>query len=156
MTRASAVFASVALALLGCSSDGGRSAPDAGAATDTADAAEETTAADAADAAGETAAADADQQERGGDAQPNVDAALESGTDGAADASDQGDACSEAGCGVLLPFGATCTDDAQCATSVCFSFGDGTRHCSQACTDSSSCPLGQHGTRCNGKGFCAY
>jgi spore coat protein A len=75
----------------------------------------------------------------------------------ATDASQQGDGCTDAdGCDPLLPFGATCTDDPQCATSICFQFGDGSQHCTQACTDSTSCPAGQQGSKCNGKGFCAY
>jgi hypothetical protein len=55
-----------------------------------------------------------------------------------------------------LPFGATCNADADCETSVCFSFGDGTNHCSLACTDAAACPVGAHGQKCNGKGYCAY
>jgi hypothetical protein len=41
-------------------------------------------------------------------------------------------------------------------TGICFLFGDGTRHCSQTCTDSASCPEAMHGRLCNGFGYCAY
>jgi hypothetical protein len=35
-------------------------------------------------------------------------------------------------------------------------FGDGSSHCSQACTADATCPEGTQGRKCNGKGFCAF
>jgi hypothetical protein len=57
---------------------------------------------------------------------------------------------------VKLAFGGTCETAEDCETNVCFAFGDGTRHCSEACGDATTCPVGAHGQKCNGKGFCAY
>jgi spore coat protein A len=54
------------------------------------------------------------------------------------------------------PFGATCSTDDQCESAVCATFGDGTSHCSVACTDSATCPEGTQGRKCNGKGVCAF
>jgi spore coat protein A len=55
-----------------------------------------------------------------------------------------------------LAFGAACVSNGDCETDVCAAFGDGTQHCSQACRDSSTCPSGSQGPKCNGKGFCAF
>jgi spore coat protein A len=67
-----------------------------------------------------------------------------------------GDASDTPGPAAKLPFGATCDADGDCDTGVCFAFGDGTKHCSLACTDAAACPVGVHGQKCNGKGYCAY
>jgi spore coat protein A len=58
--------------------------------------------------------------------------------------------------GAPLTFGATCTADGECETNVCATFGDGTKHCTQACSDASTCPSGSQGPKCNGKGYCAF
>jgi spore coat protein A len=55
-----------------------------------------------------------------------------------------------------LPFGATCTTDASCQSGFCASFGNGSMHCSVSCADGQVCPVGTQGSKCNGKGFCAY
>jgi hypothetical protein len=62
-----------------------------------------------------------------------------------------------------LPFGATCavTSDTstECASGVCTNSFDMLGHdvCSIKCTvgDSSTCPSGTQGMKCNGKGYCA-
>jgi hypothetical protein len=55
-----------------------------------------------------------------------------------------------------LPFGATCSANDDCATTVCFTFGNGTAHCTQTCTNDTLCPTGSQGSKCNGKGYCAF
>jgi MYXO-CTERM domain-containing protein len=58
--------------------------------------------------------------------------------------------------GSKLPFGASCAAHDDCETDVCAAFGDGTMHCTEACTDATTCPSGSQGQKCNGKGFCAF
>jgi spore coat protein A len=58
--------------------------------------------------------------------------------------------------GDKLPFGATCTTNDDCEASLCAVFGDGTKHCTEACADATTCPPGSQGPKCNGKGYCAY
>ena len=55
-----------------------------------------------------------------------------------------------------LPFGASCSDDASCESGFCALFGDGSMHCSVSCANGEACPVGTQGSKCNGKGFCAY
>jgi spore coat protein A len=55
-----------------------------------------------------------------------------------------------------LPFGASCTDGPSCASGFCALFGDGSMHCSVSCANGETCPVGSQGSKCNGKGFCAY
>jgi spore coat protein A len=55
-----------------------------------------------------------------------------------------------------LAFGAICAADGDCETDTCFLFGDGTKRCTQACADATSCPAGSQGPKCNGKGYCAF
>jgi hypothetical protein len=76
-------------------------------------------------------------------------------TNDAAAGSDAGDA-SPAETSAGAPFGATCAADDDCASGLCATFGDASKHCSVACTDSASCPEGTQGRKCSGKGFCAY
>ncbi len=52
-------------------------------------------------------------------------------------------------------FGQECSVDCECASGVCGRFGDGTRACSQRCTDASQCPSGSRGKKCTKKeGVC--
>jgi spore coat protein A len=55
-----------------------------------------------------------------------------------------------------LPFGASCTTDAGCQSGWCALFGNGSMHCTVSCADGQVCPVGTQGSKCNGKGFCAY
>ncbi len=57
------------------------------------------------------------------------------------------------GPGTLL-FGAVCAVSCDCASNVCFTFGDGTRACTLACTTNTDCPAGSMGQRCNLMGVC--
>jgi spore coat protein A len=91
----------------------------------------------------------------GASAASAADAAVPSG-DASQDPSTDGEAPDATGPAAKLAFGATCEANADCETSVCFAFGDGTSHCSVACTDAATCPVGVHGQKCNGKGYCAY
>lgn len=54
----------------------------------------------------------------------------------------------------LLPFGAACTDNAQCESDLCYAFGDGTQACTQTCTVDDDCPAGSQGQKCNLQGVC--
>jgi hypothetical protein len=79
------------------------------------------------------------------------------GSDGATavDAADAGGGVDAGDDGGALAFGATCTLPEQCASGVCFTFGDGTQHCSQMCSADDACPEGTQGRKCNGFGHCA-
>ncbi|HEY3351978.1 MAG TPA: hypothetical protein VGQ83_01895 [Polyangia bacterium] len=81
--------------------------------------------------------------------------AAPAGTD-AAVADDAGPAATDgaAGDAAALAFGAACTDPAQCASNVCFTFGDGSRLCTLQCTAPDQCPAGSQGQKCNGQGYC--
>jgi hypothetical protein len=58
------------------------------------------------------------------------DAAVDAATDGTGDAADGG----------LLSFMSPCTDNAQCATGLCFPFNAKGPHCSQHCMVTTDCP----------------
>jgi hypothetical protein len=51
-----------------------------------------------------------------------------------------------------LGFGASCWDNAQCASDLCFDFKVRGTFCSQICTVNADCPLPSPG--CNGMGVC--
>jgi hypothetical protein len=51
-----------------------------------------------------------------------------------------------------LGFGASCWDNAQCASGLCFDFKVRGQFCSQICMVSADCPLPSPG--CNGMGVC--
>jgi MYXO-CTERM domain-containing protein len=87
---------------------------------------------------------------------PREDGGPDSGSDARIDASIDGLAGDARDAAGALPFGATCVSNSDCQTTLCFLFGDGTSHCTQPCTESSSCPAGLQGQKCNGKGYCAY
>jgi len=53
-----------------------------------------------------------------------------------------------------LEFGDPCSDPAQCASGICFEFGDGSRLCSLRCTSDEECPDGSRGRNCNEQGYC--
>jgi hypothetical protein len=56
----------------------------------------------------------------------------------------------------LLPFGAACTMDAQCASGACFVGGNQTfcsLHCTAA-TQATDCPVPPTSGVCNMKGYC--
>jgi hypothetical protein len=57
----------------------------------------------------------------------------------------------------LLPFGATCTMDAECATGHCFS--GSVSFCTMPCTPATvttDCPVPPTSGICNMKGFCRH
>jgi hypothetical protein len=64
-----------------------------------------------------------------------------------------GDALVETDSG-LLAFGATCTDNSECDSDLCFAFGDGSSLCTLPCTDAAECPAGSRGAYCNARGVC--
>jgi hypothetical protein len=68
------------------------------------------------------------------------------------DAGGAGGADAQAG----LPFGAACASDPSCQSNRCATFGDGSQHCTIGCARDEDCPAGSQGSKCNGKGFCAY
>ena len=93
------------------------------------------------------------------------DAVRAAGTDALVDdapveTTEAGQADADAGGSVdgptALPFGASCTTDASCESAWCALFGDGSMHCTVSCAAGEVCPVGTHGSKCNGKGFCAY
>ncbi len=51
-------------------------------------------------------------------------------------------------------FGQCCTDNAQCGSNVCYTFGDGTQACTLNCTTSDECPEGSQGKKCNQEKVC--
>jgi hypothetical protein len=51
-----------------------------------------------------------------------------------------------------LPFGASCLDNAQCASDLCFDYTVKGQFCSQTCDASADCPETSLG--CNGMGVC--
>jgi len=51
-----------------------------------------------------------------------------------------------------LGFGASCWDNAQCASNLCFDYKARGQFCSQICTQNADCPLPSPG--CNGMGVC--
>ncbi len=51
-----------------------------------------------------------------------------------------------------LPFGASCWDNAQCASGVCFDYKVRGTFCTQPCSASVACPAESPG--CNGMGVC--
>jgi len=53
-----------------------------------------------------------------------------------------------------LAFGDDCSSNEQCASGVCFEFGDGSRLCSSTCTADDQCPDGSRGQHCNDQGYC--
>lgn len=55
-----------------------------------------------------------------------------------------------------LPFGASCLDNAQCASGVCFDYKVKGTFCTQTCSSDSDCPATTPTTQlgCNGMGFC--
>jgi hypothetical protein len=59
--------------------------------------------------------------------------------------------CTGAGVKTL---GQACATNCECASGVCYAFGDGGQVCAQRCTDSSQCPPGSRGQKCNKEGVC--
>ena len=51
-----------------------------------------------------------------------------------------------------LPFGASCLDNAQCASGMCFDFNVRGTFCTKACSTNADCPPESLG--CNGMGVC--
>ena len=51
-----------------------------------------------------------------------------------------------------LPLGASCWNNAQCASDICFDYSVRGTFCTQLCTMSSECPPPENG--CNGMGVC--
>lgn len=51
-----------------------------------------------------------------------------------------------------LGFGASCWDNAQCASDLCFDYKVRGQFCSQICTQNADCPTASPG--CNGMGVC--
>jgi hypothetical protein len=51
-----------------------------------------------------------------------------------------------------LGFGASCWDNAQCASDLCFDYKVRGTFCTQVCTTNADCPSGSPG--CNGMGVC--
>jgi hypothetical protein len=67
-----------------------------------------------------------------------------------------GDMASSSDMAALLPFGATCASDAQCASNVCFMGGMQSFcsfHCTQA-TAAHDCPVPPTSGICNNQGYC--
>ena len=98
----------------------------------------------------------------GDDDEPAPDAAIAAGADAALDAPDAStssdpdaasssdpDAAPAAGA-----FGDDCTVSTDCASEVCWEFGDGTQQCTLTCSDASECPSGSQGQKCNMQGVC--
>ncbi len=54
----------------------------------------------------------------------------------------------------LLGFGATCVEDTDCDKGVCHTFGNGGPLCTISCAETSDCPEGSEGQKCNNKGVC--
>ena len=67
-------------------------------------------------------------------------------TDGTSDGADLG--------GALKPFGERCSTNAECASNLCFTFGDGSQLCTLVCSSSDQCPSGSQGRKCNAQGYC--
>ncbi len=59
-----------------------------------------------------------------------------------------------ASCAATRAFGEACTDACECASALCFTFGDGTSACTQTCSSDAECPVGSMGQRCNLMGVC--
>lgn len=53
----------------------------------------------------------------------------------------------------LLPFGGECAEDADCESGLCHDFGQGT-WCTMACEESTECPEGSEGQKCNKQQVC--
>jgi hypothetical protein len=51
-----------------------------------------------------------------------------------------------------LPFAASCWDDAQCSSGICFDYKVRGTFCTKKCTTNSDCPAPSPG--CNGMGVC--
>jgi hypothetical protein len=51
-----------------------------------------------------------------------------------------------------LPFGASCRDNGQCATGMCFDFTVKGTFCTKTCSSNADCPAASPG--CNGMGVC--
>jgi spore coat protein A len=145
----------------GCSStDNNATAADAGTVADARPTADAGTVADARPTADAGTVADARPTADAGtvaDAGSTTEAGTTADAGSVADSGSVSDAGSAAdGGSTVLPFGAACTDDAGCASGWCALFGNGSMHCTVGCTQSSECPAGTQGQKCNGKGFCAY
>ena len=52
----------------------------------------------------------------------------------------------------ILPFAASCWDNAQCASMICFDFKVRGTFCTQKCATNAECPSQSPG--CNGMGVC--
>lgn len=51
-------------------------------------------------------------------------------------------------------FGECCTAASECASGVCWKFGDGSQSCTLKCSTAADCPSGSQGQKCNGQGYC--
>lgn len=71
----------------------------------------------------------------------------------AACSKDDAPVCTDAG---AKAFAEPCATDCECASGVCFTFGNGTTVCSLECSSNDECPPGSEGQKCNGQGFCRY
>lgn len=54
----------------------------------------------------------------------------------------------------VKPFGQPCAGPCDCASGLCWEFGDGEHACTQRCTDPSQCPSGSRGQKCTKQGIC--
>ena len=55
---------------------------------------------------------------------------------------------------MMAAFGEACTQDSDCMNSTCRNFEQLGKVCTALCTDSSMCPSGSMGQKCNMMGFC--
>jgi len=81
-----------------------------------------------------------------------VDVASDSGETLDAGAQDVGTA--DAGGGGTKAFGDTCTDNGECQSNLCFTFGTGDQLCTITCSAATDCPSGSQGQKCNKQGVC--
>jgi hypothetical protein len=51
-------------------------------------------------------------------------------------------------------FADPCSTDCECASNLCFTYGDGTSACTIECSSNDECPEGSQGKKCNGQGVC--
>ncbi len=77
----------------------------------------------------------------------------DTGTTGGADSGTTGaDSGTTSG---TVPFGGTCTVDANCTTGfICRPFGQLGNVCTKTCTVNTDCPVGSQGQKCNQMGLC--
>ena len=81
-----------------------------------------------------------------------VDAATDSGETPDGGAQDVGAA--DAGGGGTKTFGQACTDNSECQSNLCFTFGTGEQLCTITCSAATDCPSGSQGQKCNKQNVC--